>query len=85
MFNLKINFKTMLKTIKQHLEDITTEKLEDFKHEMFIPMASCSGDCGNYSLGINGNGMYAVKANNEIYLFQSAAAAVERYRECASD
>ena len=75
----------MSKAIKQHLESITAENLEDFKHEAFISMASCNGRNGSYSLGVNGKGMYVCKANNETYLFQSASAAVERYKECASD
>ena len=34
-------------------------------------MASYNGRNGSYSLGVNGKGMYVVKANNETYLFQS--------------
>ena len=75
----------MSKAIKQHLESITAENLDDFQHEAFISMASYNGRNGSYSLGVNGKGMYVVKANNEIYLFQSASAAVERYKECVSD
>ena len=77
--------KTMSKAIKQHLESITAENLDDFQHEAFISMASSNGRNGSYSLGVNGKGMYAVKANNETYLFQSASAAVERYKLCVSD
>jgi hypothetical protein len=70
----------MSKFVKNHLKDISVEDLEDFKSIAFMPMAFISGRAGNYAIGISGNGLYAVKINDEIKEYENPHDAIGIYR-----
>jgi hypothetical protein len=72
----------MTELIQQHLRSITASNLEDFQHDAFISMASSTGVNGHCMLGVNATGFFVVKTDKETYIFKSASAAIERYKDC---
>lgn len=74
----------MSKLIKQHLDSITVDQLYNWKDECFTAMCSCNTSNGNFALGVNGHGRFAVKDNSVTYLYESAYAAVRSYKSLVS-
>jgi len=72
----------MTNKVKDYLNSITPQDLEDFQHDVFVEMVSLEGICTSIKLGVNAKGKYIVKENHNKYVFESSGSAIERYKEC---
>lgn len=70
-----------IKTIKEHLKNITEEGLIEFQSEAFVLMASCFGSTGRVELGVNALGKFAVRTKTETFVFDTPIEAIKKYED----
>jgi uncharacterized protein (DUF2164 family) len=72
----------MTNKVKDYLNSITPQDLEDFQHDVFVEMVSSQVKGKSIKLGVNAKLKFIVKENDKKYVFESSIGAIERYKEC---